>query len=90
MSLRVSRKSAKLTIENRYATFKLFYTDKAPDDYEPPFFRPGDNEKDQVGPTHATSFLPSLRIIKWTFGTHDGAERPEKLAVGRLQTPWHG
>ncbi|TFK54684.1 DNA-binding protein [Heliocybe sulcata] len=31
----------------RYATFKLFYHDHTPDDYEPPHFRAGDLEKDK-------------------------------------------
>ncbi|KZT26606.1 hypothetical protein NEOLEDRAFT_1062776 [Neolentinus lepideus HHB14362 ss-1] len=31
----------------RYATFKLFYHDHTPDDYEPPHFRAGDVEKDR-------------------------------------------
>ncbi|KAG2020134.1 hypothetical protein CC2G_005502 [Coprinopsis cinerea AmutBmut pab1-1] len=31
----------------RFATFKLFYTDATPDDYEPPNFNTGDFEKDR-------------------------------------------
>ncbi|KAH8107944.1 HORMA-domain-containing protein [Cristinia sonorae] len=31
----------------RFATFKLFYHDHTPDDYEPPFFRAGNSEKDK-------------------------------------------
>ncbi|EPQ57954.1 hypothetical protein GLOTRDRAFT_103922 [Gloeophyllum trabeum ATCC 11539] len=31
----------------RYATFKLFYHDHTPEDYEPPHFRAGDVEKDR-------------------------------------------
>ncbi|KAI0699230.1 HORMA domain-containing protein [Cytidiella melzeri] len=31
----------------RYATFKLYYHDHTPDDYEPPYFRAGDSQKDK-------------------------------------------
>ncbi|KZS90035.1 hypothetical protein SISNIDRAFT_458370 [Sistotremastrum niveocremeum HHB9708] len=31
----------------RYATFKMYYTDNTPDDYEPPFFHKGDAEADK-------------------------------------------
>lgn len=31
----------------RYATFKLYYHDHTPDDYEPPYFRAGDTKKDR-------------------------------------------
>ena len=33
--------------ERRFATFKLFYYDHTPDDYEPPHFRAGDSRKDK-------------------------------------------
>lgn len=33
--------------ERRYATFKLFYHEDTPDDYEPAHFRPGDAKKDR-------------------------------------------
>ncbi|EED82474.1 predicted protein [Postia placenta Mad-698-R] len=33
--------------KRRYATFKLFYYDHTPDDYEPAHFRPGDAQKDK-------------------------------------------
>ncbi|KAJ3480231.1 hypothetical protein NLI96_g8494 [Meripilus lineatus] len=33
--------------KRRYATFKLFYYEQTPDDYEPPHFRAGDVEKDK-------------------------------------------
>jgi len=36
-----------LTVERRFAAFKLFYYDHTPDDYEPPHFRKGDAEKDK-------------------------------------------
>ncbi|KAF7792377.1 hypothetical protein EIP86_003414 [Pleurotus ostreatoroseus] len=36
-----------LKVERRFATFKLFYYDHTPDDYEPPHFRAGDSRKDK-------------------------------------------
>lgn len=35
------------TLARRYATFKMYYTDNTPDDYEPPFFHKGDAEADK-------------------------------------------
>jgi meiosis-specific protein HOP1 len=31
----------------RFATFKVFYTEETPIEYEPPHFEPGDAEKDK-------------------------------------------
>lgn len=31
----------------RFATFKIYYTDAAPSDYEPPYFQTGDVDKDK-------------------------------------------
>ncbi|KAI5120474.1 hypothetical protein M0805_006494 [Coniferiporia weirii] len=45
--------------KRRFATFKLYYQDKTPPEYEPPFFRPGDPEKDKlVFTTHNKSEVP--------------------------------
>ncbi|EJU00794.1 DNA-binding protein [Dacryopinax primogenitus] len=57
----------------RYVTFKLFYVDGTPDDYEPPFFRAADAEKD-----------------RFFFATHNAIERPDKIAIGALNTSFHG
>lgn len=39
--------------------FKLFYRENTPTDYEPPYFRPGDPEKDKfVFMTHGKSEIP--------------------------------
>ena len=35
------------SLGRRFATFKLFYTDSTPPDYEPPNFQAGDAEKDK-------------------------------------------
>jgi hypothetical protein len=46
-------------VERRYATFKLFYTDKTPADYEPQHFRPGDVDADKFFfTTHGTKEVP--------------------------------
>ena len=46
-------------VERRYATFKLFYTDKTPADYEPQHFRPGDVDADKFFfTTHGTKEAP--------------------------------
>jgi meiosis-specific protein HOP1 len=43
----------------RYATFKLFYYDEAPDSYEPPFFVPADATRDKFFfATHAHTEVP--------------------------------
>jgi meiosis-specific protein HOP1 len=43
----------------RFATFKLFYYDEAPDNYEPPFFVPADATKDKFFfATHAQTEMP--------------------------------
>ena len=45
--------------ERRFATFKLFYLDHTPSDYEPPHFRAGDPLKDRfVFATHNTTESP--------------------------------
>ncbi|KAI0081208.1 HORMA-domain-containing protein [Panus rudis PR-1116 ss-1] len=45
--------------KRRFATFKLFYYDYTPDDYEPPHFRTGDVDKDKwVFATHDAAEVP--------------------------------
>lgn len=52
-------------IERRYATFKIFYTDTTPADYEPPYFQAGDAEKDRwYMMTHNLDEVPD----KWSIG----------------------
>ena len=41
------RESLRLCVERRFATFKLFYHEHTPDNYEPPHFRAGDADKDK-------------------------------------------
>ncbi|THH03421.1 hypothetical protein EW145_g6266 [Phellinidium pouzarii] len=45
--------------KRRFATFKLFYRENTPPEYEPPFFRPGDPNKDKfVFTTHDKAEVP--------------------------------
>nr|QHB50184.1 meiosis-specific protein hop1 [Sparassis latifolia] len=46
-SLKNSSADIGITPERRFATFKLFYQDHTPDDYEPKHFRSGDVKKDK-------------------------------------------
>ncbi|TFK76209.1 DNA-binding protein [Pluteus cervinus] len=51
--------------KRRYASFKLFYTDSTPQDYEPPYFQAGDEEKDKwYFMTHDLDEAPE----KWSIG----------------------
>jgi hypothetical protein len=51
-------------IAQRYATFKLFYTDETPLEYEPPYFTAGDHKKDRfVFKTHDASEVPDKRDV---------------------------
>lgn len=55
-------------LERRYASFKLFYTDKTPSDYEPPHFQAGDVEKDKwYFMTHDLDEVPD----RWSVGKLD-------------------
>jgi hypothetical protein len=51
--------------ERRFATFKLFYYDNTPADYEPPHFLPGDAVKNRwFFTTHGKEEAPE----KWSLG----------------------
>jgi meiosis-specific protein HOP1 len=51
--------------ERRFATFKLFYTDKTPSNYEPPHFQAGDAQKDKwYFMTHDFDEIPD----RWSIG----------------------
>ncbi|KAF8643792.1 hypothetical protein AX16_008811 [Volvariella volvacea WC 439] len=51
--------------KRRFATFKLFYTDNTPQDYEPPHFQAGDAERDKwFFMTHDLDEVPD----KWSIG----------------------
>ncbi len=61
-----------LFIGRRFATFKIFYTDETPSDYEPPHFQAGDMEKDKwYFMTHAFDEVPDrCSIGKLDTGHH--------------------
>lgn len=58
--------------ERRYATFKLFYTEQTPPDYEPEYFRAGDSEKEKFFfATHALEEVPEkINVGKLDTGLH--------------------
>lgn len=52
-------KSTQYFVGRRFATFKLFYHDHTPDNYEPPHFRAGDSKNDKwFFATHEKSEVP--------------------------------
>ncbi|KAG9226586.1 hypothetical protein CCMSSC00406_0006189 [Pleurotus cornucopiae] len=52
--------------KRRFATFKVFYTESTPPEYEPPNFRPGDQKKDKwYFMTHDMDEMPE----KWSLGS---------------------
>jgi meiosis-specific protein HOP1 len=52
-------------LERRFATFKAFYTEETPIDYEPPHFQAGDAEKDKwFFMTHDVHEVPD----RWSIG----------------------
>ena len=55
-------------LERRFATFKIFYTEETPFDYEPPHFQAGDAEKDKwFFMTHDKQEVPD----RWSIGKLD-------------------
>lgn len=74
--------------ERRYATFKLFYTDKTPADYEPQHFRSGDSEKDKFFfTTHRIQEIPekfsvgSLETGRHGYVRFDSTDLTDTLSV---------
>ncbi|GLB34722.1 putative HORMA domain containing protein [Lyophyllum shimeji] len=69
--------------KRRFATFKLFYTDKTPADYEPPHFLPGDEKKDKwYFMTHDFDEVPD----KWSIGKVDTGHHSVNLSVTSIAT----
>ncbi|KAF5380914.1 hypothetical protein D9615_004163 [Tricholomella constricta] len=69
--------------KRRFATFKLFYTDKTPADYEPPHFQTGDEEKDKwFFMTHDLDEVPD----KWRIGKVDTGHHSVNLSVTSIAT----
>ncbi|TFK42379.1 HORMA domain-containing protein [Crucibulum laeve] len=69
--------------KRRYATFKVFYTDETPDDYEPPQFQAGDAEKDKwFFMTHDLDEVPD----KWNIGKLRTGHHSVNLSVTSIAT----
>ncbi|KAG6889831.1 hypothetical protein C0995_014308 [Termitomyces sp. Mi166 len=69
--------------KRRFATFKLYYTDKTPIDYEPPHFQPGDEEKDKwYFMTHDLDEVPD----KWSIGRVNTGHHSVNLSVTSIAT----
>lgn len=78
-----SRKRADTSIkERRFATFKLFYRDNTPTDYEPPYFRPGDPVKDKyIFTTHDQSEKPEKFSVGSLATPHHGSVSQSKIII---------
>ncbi|KAF9446336.1 HORMA-domain-containing protein [Macrolepiota fuliginosa MF-IS2] len=69
--------------KRRYATFKIFYTDSTPSDYEPPYFQSGDAEKDRwYMMTHNLDEVPD----KWGIGKIDTGHHSVNLNITSIAT----
>ncbi|KAG6837277.1 hypothetical protein H0H93_012282 [Arthromyces matolae] len=69
--------------KRRYATFKLYYTDKTPADYEPPLFLAGDQERDKwYFMTHDLDEMPD----KWSIGRVNTGHHSVNLSVTSIAT----
>ena len=66
----------KLTVpERRFATFKLFYYDHTPEDYEPPHFRAGDvNEDKWFMTTHHKGEVPERCSVGFVHTGYHGVD----------------
>ncbi|KAL1746287.1 HORMA domain-containing protein [Schizophyllum fasciatum] len=70
-------------LQKRYANFKVFYTEAAPSDYEPPGFKPGDVDKDRwYIMTHAINEAPE----RWSMGKLDAGHHRVKLNVTSISS----
>ncbi|TFK94784.1 HORMA-domain-containing protein [Polyporus arcularius HHB13444] len=61
--------------KRRFATFKLFYYDNTPDDYEPPHFRAGDTNKDKwFMTTHHKGEMPERCSVGFVHTGYHGVD----------------
>ena len=61
--------------ERRFATFKLFYYENTPDNYEPPHFRPGDMDKDKwFMTTHRKDEVPERCSVGFVHTGYHGVD----------------
>ncbi|PAV23827.1 meiosis specific hop1 [Pyrrhoderma noxium] len=59
----------------RFATFKLFYREHTPTEYEPPYFRPGDPIKDKfIFTTHNKAEVPEKFSVGSVITPHHGID----------------
>ncbi|KIY50793.1 HORMA-domain-containing protein [Fistulina hepatica ATCC 64428] len=69
--------------KRRFATFKIFYTDETPSEYEPPYFKAGDIEKDRwYFMTHAMNEVPD----QWNVGDLRTGHHSVSLDVTSIAT----
>ncbi|KAF7363938.1 DNA-binding protein [Mycena sanguinolenta] len=69
--------------KRRFATFKLFYTDETPAEYEPQYFQAGDAQKDKwFFMTHDLDEVPD----KWSVGKLDTGHHSVNLSVASIAT----
>ncbi|KAF9261437.1 DNA-binding protein [Marasmius fiardii PR-910] len=69
--------------KRRYASFKIFYTDDTPPEYEPPHFRPGNYEKDKWHfTTHDFDEIPE----KWSLGRVSSGYHSVEVNVSTIAT----
>ncbi|KAJ3866805.1 HORMA domain-containing protein [Lentinula novae-zelandiae] len=69
--------------KRRYATFKVFYTDDTPSDYEPPHFKAGDYEKDKwYFATHDMQEVPD----NWSVGKVNAGWHEVDVNVSSIAT----
>lgn len=74
----------------RFATFKLFYYDEAPDNYEPPFFVPADATKDKFTfATHAHTEVPEKVLIPYNQLLPRLSKLLYQVVIGSLDTSFH-
>ncbi|KAF9469301.1 HORMA domain-containing protein [Collybia nuda] len=69
--------------KRRFATFKVFYTEDTPSDYEPPHFQAGDAEKDKwFFMTHDLDEVPD----KWSIGKVETGHHSVNLNITSIAT----
>ncbi|KAF8205628.1 HORMA domain-containing protein [Mycena galopus ATCC 62051] len=69
--------------KRRFATFKLFYTDETPAEYEPQYFQAGDAQKDKwFFMTHDLDEVPD----KWNVGQLETGHHSVNLSVASIAT----
>lgn len=63
------------SLERRFATFKLFYYENTPDNYEPPHFRAGDADKDKwFMATHRKDEVPERCSVGFVHTGYHGVD----------------